>query len=39
MHARIIDSGGPDLQLEVWTENQRGECVLIGTAQVPRQSQ
>jgi acyl dehydratase len=39
MHARIIDGEGPHLQLEVWTENQRGERVLIGAARVPRQSQ
>jgi acyl dehydratase len=36
MHARIVDADNPHLQLEVWTENQRGERVLIGTARVPR---
>jgi acyl dehydratase len=39
MHARIIEGDGSQLQLEVWTENQRGERVLIGTARVPRQEQ
>jgi len=38
MHARVIDTNGPYLQLEVWTENQLGEHVLIGTARVPRGS-
>jgi len=38
MHARLIDANGPQFQLEVWTENQRGERVLIGTARVPRYS-
>ena len=42
MHARKIEDGevGEDgdhqVQLEVWTENQLGECVLIGTARVPK---
>jgi MaoC like domain len=36
MHARIADAEGPQHQLEVWTENQRGERVLIGTARVPK---
>jgi len=36
MHARIVDADGP-LQLEVWTENQRRERVLIGTARVPKE--
>jgi acyl dehydratase len=39
MHARIADANGPHLQLDVWTENDRGESVLIGTARVPRKSQ
>jgi acyl dehydratase len=38
MHARIIETEGPHLQLEVWTENQLGERVLIGSARVPRES-
>jgi len=38
MHARTIDADGPNLQLEVWTENQLGERVLIGVARVPRES-
>ena len=38
MHARIVDAAGPQLQLEVWTESQRGERVLVGTARVPKQS-
>ena len=38
MHARIVDADGPQLRLEVWTENQRGERVLLGTARVPRES-
>ena len=36
MHARIVDTDSPQLRLEVWTENQRGERVLIGTARVPK---
>jgi acyl dehydratase len=36
MHARIGDAAGLHLQLEVWTENQLGERVLIGTALVPK---
>ena len=36
MHARIDDAAGRHLQLEVWTENQLGERVLIGTARVPK---
>jgi len=39
MHARLIDANSPQFQLEVWTENQRGERVLIGTARVPRKSE
>ena len=39
MHAHITDGAGPHLQVEVWTENQRGERVLIGAARVPRQPQ
>lgn len=39
MHARIAEADSSQLQLEVWTENQRGERVLIGTARVPKQSQ
>jgi hypothetical protein len=38
MHARIVAADRPQLHLEVWTENQRGERVLIGTARVPRDS-
>jgi acyl dehydratase len=38
MHARIAGANG-SLHLEVWTENDRGERVLIGTARVPRASQ
>jgi len=38
MHARIVDATGLQLQLEVWTENDRGERVLIGTARVPQES-
>ncbi len=37
MHARIIDSAAPQLQLEVWTDNQNGERVLLGTARVPKE--
>ncbi len=37
MHARIADASSTPLQLEVWTENQRGERVLIGAARVPRE--
>src|SRR5579872_3403522 len=37
MHARTIEHGDRRLQLEVWTENQLGERVLIGTARVPKQ--
>jgi MaoC like domain len=39
MHARIVDADSQQLHLELWTENQRGERVLIGTACVPKQSQ
>ena len=39
MHARIAEANEPQLQLDVWTENDRGERVLIGTARVPRKSQ
>jgi acyl dehydratase len=38
MHARIVDAANSQLHLEVWTENQRGERVLIGSARVPRDS-
>lgn len=38
MNARIIGADGSHLQLEVWTESDRGERVLIGTARVPRAS-
>ena len=38
MRARINEASGPALQLEVWTENNRGERVLTGTARVPRQA-
>ena len=38
MRARIIEASGTALQLEVWTENDRGERVLTGTARVPRLS-
>jgi acyl dehydratase len=38
MNARIISADGSHLQLEVWTESDRGERVLIGTARVPRAS-
>jgi len=38
MHARIVETDASHLQLEVWTDNERGERVLIGTARVPRQS-
>ena len=37
MNARTIDDAA-QLQLEVWTENQLGERVLIGTARVPKRS-
>ena len=37
MHARVVDEDAPHLQLEVWTENQLGERVLIGIARVPRE--
>ena len=37
MHARIVDSESPR-HLEVWTENQHGERVLIGTARACRES-
>jgi len=39
MHARFIDADGPHLRLEVWTESERGERVLIGTARIPRKSE
>lgn len=39
MHARIIDANGPYVQLEVWTESDRAERVLIGTARIPRKSE
>ena len=38
MHARISNADGQRLHLEIRTENQRGERVLIGTARVPRES-
>jgi hypothetical protein len=38
MHARIIEDDGSHLQLEVWTETDRGERVLIGAARVPKQA-
>ena len=38
MHSRIVDGAGQQLQLEVWSENQRGERVLIGTARVTKES-
>jgi acyl dehydratase len=38
MRARVIEAPGPALQLEVWTENDRGERVLTGTARVPKKS-
>jgi acyl dehydratase len=38
MHARVVEADTPQLTVEVWTENQRGERVLIGTAGVPKQS-
>src|ERR1700719_1327863 len=34
MHARIVDGDSPQLHLEVWTENQLGERVLVGAARV-----
>ena len=38
MHARIIETDGAHLRLEVWTESGRGERVLIGSARVPKGS-
>jgi acyl dehydratase len=38
MRARVIEASTSTLQLEVWTENDRGERVLAGTARVPRPS-
>jgi acyl dehydratase len=38
MHARVVDGDGAHLHLEVWTENQLGERVLIGVARVPRET-
>ena len=38
MHARAIDDDSSIRKLEVWTENDRGERVLVGTAQVPKQT-
>ena len=38
MHARMVDNDSAQLRIEVWTENQRGERVLIGTARVPKES-
>ncbi len=38
MHARIIETNGSRCQLEVWTETDRGERVLIGNARVPEGS-
>jgi MaoC like domain len=37
MHVRVVDADSQLLHLEVWTENQRGARVLIGTARVPRE--
>ena len=38
MRARVLEASRSALQLEVWTENDRGERVLTGTARVPRPS-
>jgi acyl dehydratase len=38
MHARITDATGAELHLELWTENDRNERVLSGTARIPKQS-
>ena len=39
MHARIVEAADSVTQLEVWTENDRGERVLTGTARIPKRSQ
>ena len=38
MHAHIVEGEGSHFRLEVWTENNRGERVLIGSARVPKGS-
>jgi acyl dehydratase len=39
MHARVVEAGDSSIHLEVWTENDRGERVLTGTARIPKRSQ
>ncbi len=36
MHARVLDASDAQCRLEVWTENDRGERVLVGTARIPK---
>ncbi len=36
MHARIAKTTDSEFQLEMWTENDRSERVLSGTARIPR---
>ncbi len=35
MHLKVIGAEGGALELEIWTDNDRGERVLAGTAHVP----
>ena len=39
MHARVVEAADSSIHLEVWTENDRGERVLTGTARIPKRSQ
>lgn len=36
MHGKVTDAGEAGLELEIWTDNDRGERVLAGTARAPR---
>jgi hypothetical protein len=36
MHARVPDASDAQWRLEVWTETDRGERVLVGTARIPK---
>ncbi len=36
MHLRVTGAGAGALELEIWTDNDRGERVLAGTARVPK---
>lgn len=35
MHLKVTGAGAGGVQLEIWTDNDRGERVLAGTAHVP----